>query len=300
MELLGALLRRPPAAAVLIALAVRPRQAPERAVCPRSSGRGTRQPGPCRSRRAHPPGRLGRCSAKQSGTMPPPLSTGKAVATRSISSSSPDGLSPQGTVGCPGAVVGGSGGPARCFRSIGRGTHLPLARSPASCSKARRWQATRSNRSLRRPPPRPRGGRSRRLDELLQLDLDTPDRRAPAAFASATRSSDGRSSSFPGRVATGRPRTQLGDARLARGARDRARTNRGFARQGDAAAVRDAPGGGRGGRRAGTGERRDLVRRGAAAPGRGRAGRGQGRAAPRPREGPRRNGPVRRRAPRAA
>ena len=47
VDLLGMLLRRPPAAAVLIAMAVRPRQIPERLFAARSSGRAApaRSPG---------------------------------------------------------------------------------------------------------------------------------------------------------------------------------------------------------------------------------------------------------------
>ena len=89
VELLGALLRRPPAAAVLMALALRPRQTPERLAA--ALERAHRAAALTRIELgALTPGRGSRASRRDASTPPTqPSSTRRAVATRSISSSSP-------------------------------------------------------------------------------------------------------------------------------------------------------------------------------------------------------------------
>ncbi len=162
VELLGALLRRPPAAAVLVALAVRPRQAPERVAAALE--------------RAQRAGTLVRVEVGA-------LTRGEA---RELLGEAVDGAAAT-------ALYEESGGNPfyleQLARSLARRAQrqaflssrpristcrrrlLPrwprsslFCRTPrASCWRAERWPATRSSPSLRRPPRRPpRRRRSRR------------------------------------------------------------------------------------------------------------------------------------------
>ena len=155
LELLGALLRRPPSGPVLIALAVRPRQVPERLLpaLERAHRAGTlgrlelARAEPRRGARAARRRRRGRRLRRQRRQpVLPPAARALARAHRSPS--------------------------ARRDRRAGRGARAALRRARARSSRAPRWPATRSRPSW---PPRPPTSTSAEaldaLDELLRLDL---------------------------------------------------------------------------------------------------------------------------------
>ena len=136
-------------------------------------------------------------------------------------------------------VAGRHRGPAGGRRRAGRGARAAVRDRAPACSRERRWRATRSSPSWRRPRRRrPRRRRSTRSTSCCgSTSFARPT--CPAASASGTRSSAGRST---------RPRRggwRLGahercaDALAARGASAAARAHHveRSARQGDAAAV---------------------------------------------------------------
>ena len=84
LELLGSLLRRPPAAPVLLAVAVRPRQVPEKLLPALERAPSRRHADAARAVRAHARGREGASTARRLTR-----STRRAAATRSTCSSSP-------------------------------------------------------------------------------------------------------------------------------------------------------------------------------------------------------------------
>ena len=173
VELLGALLRRPPAAAVLIALAVRPRQVPERLSAALE--------------RAHRAGTLTRIEL---GALTPDEARellGDAVDARrrdrALRGERRQPVLPRAAR----AVARPRGRRGRRFTTRCRWRRSAFRRpsprrSPrssrccptphASCWKERRWQAIRSSPSWRRPRPGlPETSAMDAVDELLRLDL---------------------------------------------------------------------------------------------------------------------------------
>ena len=161
LELLGSLLRRPPAAPVLLALAVRPRQVPERLAA------ALERIDADRARRAEPGARRASSSAT-----PPTRCSPTAAATRSTSSNSPARRA---------GPWPGRRSRSRASRSRARSPPRWPASSrscpatPARCSRAPRSPAIRSSPSW---PPRRRassdGVALDALDELLRGDLVRP------------------------------------------------------------------------------------------------------------------------------
>ena len=238
IELLGALLHRPPAAPVLLALAVRPRQIAERlaaalerahraetlvrlelvALTRGEAGellgerdRGRRRGRPLRGERRQPV--LPRAARAHAA--------GRARARRRRAATS------LGGVEVPPTVVGGAG----------RGARPALRRARAACSRARRWPATRSIPSS----PAAAAGVAEAaaidaLDELLRAGPRSARPTSRGASASGIRSCAGRSTrrrpaaggsalTSARRGARGARRARVGARapRRARGARGRPR-----------------------------------------------------------------------------
>ena len=228
VELLGALLRRPPAAPVLMALAMRPRQIPERLAAALE--------------RAHRAGSLVRLELGAAEPAPRPTSSSAR---------------PSRTRG-PGELYEESGGNpfyleqlARSFdasvrdrrrlrallladvevppvgrRRAGRGARAAVGRARGSCWRERRSRATRSSPSWRRPRPRHRGVRDRGARRAAPARSRPRDRRAatlslpaPARPASGLRV-------HARRLAARRARAERRGARSPRRARRGARAPR--------------------------------------------------------------------------
>ena len=164
IELLGGLLRRPPAGAVLIAFAVRPRQVPERLA-------GALE-------RAH---RAGGCCASSVGALSPEEAAALvgSDALYEQSGGNPFYLqqlarAPQRPAGAaPGERVARAAAHGR--RGADRRAGAARGRPRAACSRAPRWPATRSSPSSPRPPPGSTEDEAlEALDELLARDLVRP------------------------------------------------------------------------------------------------------------------------------
>ena len=269
VELLGALLRRPPAAPVLLALAVRPRQVP-RAARRRARARAPRGDAhPPRARRAHAAARPASCSATAVEPRWRPLSTRRAAATRSISSSS------------PGRSIARQGG-AR----IARDRRSAAAEVPPTVAAALTEElALLSDRARRvlegaavagdpfEPELAAAAAAAREpaaleaLDELLRLDLVRHDRRPAALPLPAPARAPGGLRGDARRLAARRARALRRGARGTRRVGRRARPPRRALRTPGRRRRRRRPARGRrGGRAARAGERRALVRGRAAAP----------------------------------
>ncbi len=152
VELLGALLRRPPAAPVLVALAFRPRQVPERLVGRARAGGSRGDADAHRARRAH--ARRGARAAGRRGR--------RRRRDRALRGERRQSLLPRAAraVARPrsGAaavasddLAGGDRRPVGRRRCAQRGARAAVRRAHASCWKERRWRAIRSSPSWRRP-----------------------------------------------------------------------------------------------------------------------------------------------------
>ena len=191
IELLGALLRRPPSAAVLLALAVRPRQLPERlsAALERAARDGalTR----ARARSAEPRRRRASCSATRS-TRP----SGRALRGDRRQPVLPRAARPRAA--SAGERRPAAGGVALAGVEVPRAVAAALTEelallsdrdAPGAGGRGGRGRPVRARARRRRRGRARRRPRWTRSTSCSRRDLVRHDRRARAASASATRSS---------------------------------------------------------------------------------------------------------------
>jgi DNA-binding NarL/FixJ family response regulator len=237
VELLGALLRRPPAAPVLMAVALRPCQTPERLSAALE--------------RAHRAAALTRIelgaltSVEAREFLGETVDAAGAIALYEESGGNPfyleqlaRSLGRAGTVTpVSGVSLAHAGVPPAWLARWAKSSPC-CRRTHAVCSKVRRWPATRSSPSSRRPRlPRPRHQRcTRSINFCVSISFTRPT--CPGASASGTRSSGARSMR-PRPVAGGWAPTNAAPARSRRAARRprRAHHVERSAREGDLGAV---------------------------------------------------------------
>ena len=171
VELLGALLRRPPTAPVLLALAERPRQVPERLSAALERAHRTETLPASSSARSAPTTRDG-YSATQSTAPTQPCSTRRAAGTRSISNSSPARSTAWLGGRCPRRDVPGgdrgSGHRRRCTHRRARAAVRLCTSRPGRSGGGRRSVRARAGSGRTRMPET---SVMEAVDELIQLDL---------------------------------------------------------------------------------------------------------------------------------